>query len=394
MLAQLLPSVPTTTSPSSMPPEKTSKKNAKWTDPEVIALLNTLLEKKSSHQSGNSWKPSVWPDVVKAVQLVNPNAMPAKDQQNGTGWDEEEKHAVNTTEYIKEFLASVVQMRIGAKFVLQARRVAKCREMIAYYKLFARMATSEDKISRSLTSWPCPFYSELNELYDGLKNRATGEHVVHFPRKSRSRTSGVENNNPAAAAASTSTAKAPTLNEMAASDARAPMLALGNILPEEEICVDGGSHGGDYPDELTLSPAKPPTKRTRTESDDDEPNDPADPKGKHRRVKSDSSTTSTCGRNADAASQLARSVDSLSAAMLKPIVTMQDILYVNNVMLVLNDPTANLLPPDPRGKLFNLVSKALTASQTQAWIFILASDHSRRRGIIAGILEDAGVDEY
>jgi hypothetical protein len=43
-------------------------------------LLNTLLEKKSSHQSGNGWKPSVWPDVVKAVQLVNPNAMPAKDQ--------------------------------------------------------------------------------------------------------------------------------------------------------------------------------------------------------------------------------------------------------------------------------------------------------------------------
>lgn len=193
------------------------------------------------------------------------------------------------------------------------------------------------------------------------------------------------------------------------------MLALGNILPEGEIRVDGGSHGGEYPDELTLvrlsfflvlsysaltplqSPAKPPTKRTRAESDDDEPNDPADPKGKRRRVKSDSSTTSTRGRNADAASQLARSVDSLSAAMLKPIVTMQDISYVDNVMLVLNDPTANLLPPDPRGKLFNLVSKALTASQTQARIFILASDHSRRRGIIAGILEDAGVevpDEY
>ncbi|KAJ7678829.1 hypothetical protein B0H14DRAFT_2655706 [Mycena olivaceomarginata] len=358
-----------------MPPEKTSK-NAKWTDPEVIALLNTLLEKKSSHQSGNGWKPSVWPDVVKAVQLVNPNAMPAKDQTklksiltlylfvekfSGTGWDEEEKHAVNTTEYIKEFLAT------------HGKDYARCFKK------------------------PCPFYSELNELYDGLKNRATGEHVVHFPRKSRSRTSGVENNNPAAAAASTSTAKAPTPNETAASDARAPMLALGNILPEGEIRVDGGSHGGEYPDELTLSPAKPPTKRTRAESDDDEPNNPADPKGKRRRVKSDSSTTSTRGRNADAASQLARSVDSLSAAMLKPIVTTQDISYVDNVMLVLNDPTANLLPPDPRGKLFNLVSKALTASQTQARIFILASDHSRRRGIIAGILEDAGVevpDEY
>jgi hypothetical protein len=36
------------------------------------------------------------------------------------------------------------------------------REMIAYYKLFARMATSEDKISRSLTSWLCAgCYSSL-----------------------------------------------------------------------------------------------------------------------------------------------------------------------------------------------------------------------------------------
>ncbi|KAJ7334965.1 hypothetical protein DFH08DRAFT_965698 [Mycena albidolilacea] len=312
-----------------MPPKKTSK-NTKWTDPEVIALLNTLLEKKSSHQSGNGWKPSGWPDVVKAVQLVNPNAIPAKDQTkvmsklddlkniltlylfvekfSGTGWDEEEKHAVNTSEYIKDFLTT------------HGKDYARCFKK------------------------SCLFYSELNELYDSLKNCATGEHVVHFPCKSRSRTSGVKNNNPAAAAASTSTAKAPTPNETAPSD----------------------------------SPAKLPTKRTRTESDDDEPNDPADPKGKHRRIKSDSSTTSTRGCNADTASQLARSVDSLSAAMLKPIVTTQDILYVNNVMLVLNDPTANLLPPDPHGKLFNLVSKALTASQTQAQIFILASDHSHR----------------
>ncbi|KAJ7352545.1 hypothetical protein DFH08DRAFT_991437 [Mycena albidolilacea] len=251
-----------------MPPEKTSK-NAKWTDPEVIALLNTLLEKKSSHQSSNGWKPSVWPDVVKAVQLVNPNAIPAKDQTkvmskldnlkniltlylfvkkfSGTGWDEEEKHAVNTPEYIKDFL------------VTHGKDYACCFKK------------------------SCPFYSELNELYDGLKNRATGEHVVHFPCKSRSHTSGVENNTAAAAAVSTSMAKAPTPNETAPSDARAPMLVLGNILPGGEIRVDGASHGGEYPDELTLSPAKPPTKRTHAESDDDEPNDPADPKGKRRR---------------------------------------------------------------------------------------------------------------
>jgi hypothetical protein len=34
---------------------------------------------------------------------------------------------------------------------------------------------------------PCPFYTELDELYAGLKNRATGENVVHLPKKRKSR---------------------------------------------------------------------------------------------------------------------------------------------------------------------------------------------------------------
>ncbi|KAF8142629.1 hypothetical protein K438DRAFT_2113068 [Mycena galopus ATCC 62051] len=55
-------------------------KNAKWTDPEVLAMLNTLIGKKSSHQSGTGWKPSVWTEVINAVQQVDPTADPVKDK--------------------------------------------------------------------------------------------------------------------------------------------------------------------------------------------------------------------------------------------------------------------------------------------------------------------------
>ncbi|KAJ7859010.1 hypothetical protein B0H14DRAFT_3446859, partial [Mycena olivaceomarginata] len=102
-------------------------KNAKWSNIEVSAALTTLLDKKPTHQSANGWKPTVWPDVVKAVRLADPEAKPAKDQAkvtskmndlkeifelylfvekfSGTGWDDEEKHAVNMAQYIEDFLA-------------------------------------------------------------------------------------------------------------------------------------------------------------------------------------------------------------------------------------------------------------------------------------------------
>jgi hypothetical protein len=39
----------------------------------------------------------------------------------------------------------------------------------------------------------CPFYAELDSLYDGLRNRATGDHVVHLGRKCRTKKSSKEN---------------------------------------------------------------------------------------------------------------------------------------------------------------------------------------------------------
>ncbi|KAK7027159.1 hypothetical protein R3P38DRAFT_3354922 [Favolaschia claudopus] len=56
-------------------------------------------------------------------------------------------------------------------------------------------------------------------------------------------------------------------------------------------------------------------------------------------------------RNAEAGSQIARSIDNLSAAVAQPIVTSEDPRYVDDVVRILQDKT--LLPDNPRGRLCN-----------------------------------------
>jgi hypothetical protein len=115
--------------------------------------------------------------------------------------------------------------------------------------------------------------------------------------------------------------------------------------------------------------------------------DPADPKGKCcRRHKSDSSSGSIVHRNTEAGSQLARSVDGLSAAMAKPIVTANNVSYVDNIMAILND--TNLLPPDPHSEAFNIVLTTLTSSHACAHIFILTKDDTRCEAMLCNILQD------
>ncbi|KAJ7348629.1 hypothetical protein DFH08DRAFT_808356 [Mycena albidolilacea] len=111
-----------------MPPnsaEDTTPK-AHWIEDETIALIDSLIAKKSMHQSGNGWKPSVWAGVVVLVTAANPEASPKKDQTkcnskinylketfemylfvkkySGIGWDDEDHHATAMEEVIKPFL--------------------------------------------------------------------------------------------------------------------------------------------------------------------------------------------------------------------------------------------------------------------------------------------------
>ncbi|KAJ6525124.1 hypothetical protein B0H19DRAFT_1199132 [Mycena capillaripes] len=330
-----------------MPPRAASdtEGNAKWTDTKTLALLNGLIDKKTGSQSGNGWKPTVWPGLVDILQATFALYLFC-EKYSGSGWDDEKKMCIATDDYIMDFIEK------------QGKKYACCFKKA------------------------CPFYKQLDEIFDGLANRATGENVVHLGSKKKRRS---RKENPPVAGPS-SNANAPgSLDHNA--PPRAPMTALDNMHEDD---VGGGSQAGPYDDELTASPPKP-RKRTRPDSDDEDATDSADPKGKRRRRhKSDSSSGSIARRNAEAGSQLARSVDGLSAAMEKPIITSNDVWYVDDVIEILNDAT--LLPPDPRGEAFNIVSTALTSSHPRARIFILAKDDIRRKAMIRSILQDAGFE--
>ncbi|KAJ7846852.1 hypothetical protein B0H14DRAFT_2583895 [Mycena olivaceomarginata] len=357
-----------------MPPRKADSDDGKavWIDPEVIALLNGLISKKSTHQSGNGWKPTVWPEIVALVQAANPAADPKKDQvkciskinylqkclgqylfvkkYSGVGWDDEDNHATATVEFIETFIKAN-----GPK----------------YTKCFKK---------------PCPFYTKLNELFDGLVNKATGEHVVHLGGNKRK--SAKKSNAP-------KKVLAPATEEMS-------VAALGDDSEKENDVVEvdkgeGGSKGKGravFDDELSMSNfdatksprEKASRKRGRAISDDDNDNTP--PARLHKRQKSDSSSRSTARHNAEAGSQLAKSVETLSAAMGKPIITSEDLSYVDKVIDILKDKS--LLPPDPKGRLFRIVCQKLSGDAGLARCLIVEEDYTRRKGLLEGILEDVG----
>ncbi|KAJ7731926.1 hypothetical protein DFH07DRAFT_968592 [Mycena maculata] len=237
---------------------------------------------------------------------------------SGTGWDAEDKHATNTEEYIKDF-----------------------------------QATHGKKYERCFKT-PCPYYSKLNTLFDGMKNRATGEHIVHLgPRKqsgkqSRSR----DDSNKENPLQQDTSAATPPLTD---TNPRTPMVNL-TVMTNEEAEAGSGI-GEPYDDELSLSPKRASLKCKRAESDN---KTKISPKESRKRQKSDSS--SVARRNAEAGTQLSRSI--------------------------LKDKT--LLPPDPKGKLFRCVSSALGREPALAHIFILEEDRDRCKGILEGILEEAG----
>ncbi|KAJ7913224.1 hypothetical protein B0H13DRAFT_2326488 [Mycena leptocephala] len=279
---------------------------------------------------------------------------------NERNWvDDEEKHAVNTPESIEDFCKT------------NGKKYAHCFKT------------------------PYPFYAELDALYDGLHNRATDENVVRFNRR-RSRTK--------------KTASAvPSDKENEDDDAIGPGPTVGDgnaqgaAVGQQEHCVpmgdvNGGidsradntgmgAVAGPYNDELVVSPVKVLNKRQRAESDN---NDASSSKGKRECQTSRSSSSSVACRNAEAGSQISCSLDSLSATMEKPIITTEDLTHVDQIIEILQDKT--LLPPNPKGKLFRLVSSALSRDKGLARIFVKEEDVVRCKGIIEGILEEAGVD--
>jgi hypothetical protein len=85
--------------------------------------------------------------------------------------------------------------------------------------------------------------------------------------------------------------------------------------------------------------------------------------------------------NAKAGSQLTKSVETLSAAMGKPIITSEDKVI---------DILKSLLLPDPRGQLFCIVCQKLSGDAGLTCCLIVEEDYTHRKGLLEGILEDAG----
>ncbi|KAJ7839105.1 hypothetical protein B0H14DRAFT_3458867 [Mycena olivaceomarginata] len=283
-------------------------------------------------------------DQTKCISKINyacsPSTPPALKEKfeaylfvkkySGIGWDDEDHHATATEEVIKTFLEAH-----GTKYAK-----SKCFKT------------------------PCPYYIKLDELYDGMVNKATGEHV-----------------HPIAPPATTTTAAA------AGNDDANKENEIMEIDGGEDSAGAGGKGKGRFDDELTLSPrTKASRKRARAISEDDDD----DGARSHKREKSDSSSCSgTARRNAEAGTQIARSVDALSDVLTKPVVTAEDMSHVDKVVEILKDHT--LLPPDPRGQYFRVVSRELAASPALSRILIVEKDHTRRKALLEGILEDAGI---
>ncbi|KAK6971275.1 hypothetical protein R3P38DRAFT_2448596, partial [Favolaschia claudopus] len=126
------------------------------------------------YMSGNGFRPPGWTLAVNAVATANPSADPKKDAgkcQNklsnlktkyelymfvkgfsGRGWDDELKYATNTDEYVEDF----IRVR-GSKYE-------------------ACFTTS------------CPYWTELDELFSGAVNKATGRNVTMLGKRKPKKT--------------------------------------------------------------------------------------------------------------------------------------------------------------------------------------------------------------
>ncbi|KAJ7234724.1 hypothetical protein C8J57DRAFT_156073 [Mycena rebaudengoi] len=341
------------------------KATVKWIPAEITAMLDELAALKAKYMSGNGFKPQVWAKVVPKVIAANPDKATQKDKAqcmsklsylkkifviyvfvrkySGTGWNDEDKHATNTKDYIEEFTKT-------------------------HGKDYARCFTT-----------PCPYWTQLDALYDGMVNKATGENVVHLPAKKRRSRKSKDTGTDTTPSAPPSTSRIP-LQPIASTsnDNRAgPEAAFG----------DGGVGAGAFDDELGLAPSPKSKKRQRADTDDENDNGADDQRPNPKRQRSESGGKAR--RNAEAGTQISRALDNFVTVMAQPLVTTEDLSHVNEIVEILKDKT--LLPDDPCGRLYRAVAKVLSHDAAQAHLFVLEDDRTRRIGMLEGILEEAGL---
>ncbi|KAJ7054815.1 hypothetical protein C8F01DRAFT_1161467, partial [Mycena amicta] len=339
---------------------------AKFSKAENRALLTCLLENKATQQSGNGWKPPVWPLVVAAVNLVRDQSISectTTQCQNrnsylkttfeayclvagysGTGWDDELKHCVATDNFQATFFAMYDQTK--------------------YQKCFTT---------------PCPYYEELDKVYDGAKNKATGENVVTGRRlKRKSNRDGDKENG------EQKKKKRKGRRERAQSE---------EPVDDKEEGTSGGVNNDAGPtaaekgkgntsvekdvfgDMIPSSPLKPSTQT---------PTPAPQPKSKPN-------SGGGVKRNSDAANNVAKSLESLGKAMGEPIRLQEDSSHSDAVIKILDD-NEDLLPYDPDGMLYVIVTEHYANNVQAANVFVKTNNANRRSAMIRVILDKAKAD--
>ncbi|KAK7037088.1 Myb-DNA-bind-3 domain-containing protein, partial [Favolaschia claudopus] len=267
--------------------------------------------------SGNGFRNQGWTLAVNAVAAANPEANPKKDLQkckgklgtlkaryelyvfvktfSSSGWDDHLKYATHTDEFVEEF----------------------CR-------------VRGDKYEICFTT-SCPWWDELDDLFTGAISKATGRNVkILGKRKSKQK----------------QVTSLPATPTPSATSSAPPSTASSSRSPLDDVDMNTQpAHAHD--------PGMPPSPRNMT------PPSPARvPPGEfddelaqvRRYFKRGRTNSGNARRNAEAGSQIARSIDNLSAAVAQPIVTSEDPRYVDDVVRILQDKT--LLPDNPRGRLY------------------------------------------
>ncbi|KAJ7713246.1 hypothetical protein B0H14DRAFT_2644921 [Mycena olivaceomarginata] len=343
------------------PAEDTTPK-AHWIEAETTALINGLIAKKSS-------------SPVRSRRSSRPTYLSRSIA--GIGWDDEDHHATATEEVIKTFLerttsATVsIPIRISSLFVVfELDRLL----MPAILRKAHGTKQPQEEAQNKKTSDPST----------SLTSTTTPNPAMAAPNSTTATTTT------AAAAGNDDANKENEIMEIDGGEdsAGAGGKGKGRFDDELTLCVSRQSFPRPYCNTFLQSPrTKASRKRARAISEDDDD----DGARSHKREKSDSSSCSgnrasqRRGWDSDRPPPSTPSSDVLT----KPVVTAEDMSHVDKVVEILKDHT--LLPPDPRGQYFRVVSRELAASPALSRILIVEKDHTRRKALLEGILEDAGI---
>ncbi|KAJ7055428.1 hypothetical protein C8F01DRAFT_1258603 [Mycena amicta] len=312
-----------------------------FTQVETLAMLAVMLENKDKDGTGNGWKPQIWPKVLAVVNTV-PNTSERTTQQcqahntyikgnfemyctianySGTDWDDEEKYCVVSEDFQETFFCGVC-----------------------------------DKKYRKCFITPCKFYDELYKVYDGARNKATGENVVLVGKNKTKKCKHVRKEN--------KTAKK-----------RGKAAAKQRVDSEDDAEADDKGKGAVNEDLTLSSLLKVVTvnaRSTKTPSS--------------QQPQSKPNLGGAIKRNSEAAMYVADTLSHIGDALKAPVTLKEDTSHIDAVINILTQ-NDTLLPDDEDGSLYDLVSNNFGANPNAAHVFIKTENPVRRKAIINGILK-------